>query len=73
MATHADNCGRRKLAAMLVEHEPRSTKQVCLSNIIKSHPARILNVKVNRHSLFLVSHVLWSLSVTSGSSFTKHW
>lgn len=31
VATHADNCGRRKLAAMLVEHEPRSTKQVCLS------------------------------------------
>ncbi|EOA29029.1 hypothetical protein CARUB_v10025283mg [Capsella rubella] len=30
VATHADNCGRRKLAAMLVEHEPRSTKQVPL-------------------------------------------
>ncbi|CAH8392757.1 unnamed protein product [Eruca vesicaria subsp. sativa] len=28
VATHADNCGRRKLAATLVEHEPRSTKQV---------------------------------------------
>lgn len=33
VATHADNCGRRKLAAMLVEHEPRSTKQVCLSKM----------------------------------------
>ncbi|KAG2326496.1 hypothetical protein Bca52824_009224 [Brassica carinata] len=31
VATHADNCGRRKLAAMLVKHEPRSTKQVCSS------------------------------------------
>ncbi|CAN8284876.1 unnamed protein product [Cochlearia groenlandica] len=30
VATHADNCGRRKLAALLVEHEPRSTKQVPL-------------------------------------------
>lgn len=29
VAAHADKCGRRKLAAMLVEHEPRSSKQVC--------------------------------------------
>lgn len=28
VAAHADKCGRRKLAAMLVEHEPRSSKQV---------------------------------------------
>lgn len=28
VAAHADKSGRRKLAAMLVEHEPRSTKQV---------------------------------------------
>ncbi|XP_059629226.1 protein VACUOLELESS1 [Cornus florida] len=30
VAAHADNNGRRKLAAMLVEHEPRSSKQVPL-------------------------------------------
>lgn len=30
IAAHADNSGRRKLAAMLVEHEPRSSKQVPL-------------------------------------------
>lgn len=30
VAAHADKSGRRKLAAMLVEHEPRSSKQVCL-------------------------------------------
>ena len=28
VAAHADKNGRRKLAAMLVEHEPRSSKQV---------------------------------------------
>lgn len=30
VAAHADKSGRRKLAAMLVEHEPRSSKQVSL-------------------------------------------
>lgn len=30
VAAHADKSGRRKLAAMLVEHEPRSAKQVPL-------------------------------------------
>ncbi|KAK9153282.1 hypothetical protein Sjap_000762 [Stephania japonica] len=30
VAAHADSCGRRKLAAMLVEHESRSSKQVPL-------------------------------------------
>lgn len=30
VAAHADKTGRRKLAAMLVEHEPRSSKQVPL-------------------------------------------
>ncbi|PIA41558.1 hypothetical protein AQUCO_02200179v1 [Aquilegia coerulea] len=30
IAAHADNNGRRKLAAMLIEHEPRSSKQVPL-------------------------------------------
>lgn len=30
VAAHADKIGRRKLAAMLVEHEPRSSKQVPL-------------------------------------------
>lgn len=29
VAAHADKNGRRRLAAMLVEHEPRSSKQVC--------------------------------------------
>lgn len=28
VAAHADKSGRRKLAAMLVEHEPHSSKQV---------------------------------------------
>jgi len=28
VAAHADKSGRRKLAALLVEHEPRSSKQV---------------------------------------------
>lgn len=30
VAAHADKSGRRKLAAMLIEHEPRSSKQVLL-------------------------------------------
>ncbi|KAJ0961270.1 hypothetical protein J5N97_000770 [Dioscorea zingiberensis] len=30
IAAHADNCGRRKLAALLVDHEPRASKQVPL-------------------------------------------
>ncbi|MQM07858.1 hypothetical protein Taro_040703, partial [Colocasia esculenta] len=30
VAAHADNCGKRKLAAMLVDHEPRSSKQIPL-------------------------------------------
>ncbi|KAL7087130.1 hypothetical protein ACP275_13G047200 [Erythranthe tilingii] len=30
VASHADKSGRRKLAAMLVEHEPRSAKQIPL-------------------------------------------
>ncbi|KAL5997534.1 vacuolar protein sorting-associated protein 16 [Asimina triloba] len=30
VAAHADSCGRRKLAAMLVEYEPHSSKQVPL-------------------------------------------
>lgn len=30
VAAHADKTGRRKLAAMLIEHEPRSSKQVPL-------------------------------------------
>lgn len=29
IAAHADNTGRRKLAALLVDHEPRSSKQAC--------------------------------------------
>lgn len=33
VAAHADKNGRRKLAAMLVEHEPRSSKQVLFSSI----------------------------------------
>jgi hypothetical protein len=32
VAAHADKNGRRRLAAMLVEHEPRSSKQVCIFN-----------------------------------------
>lgn len=28
IAAHADKSGRRKLAAMIVDHEPRSSKQV---------------------------------------------
>lgn len=28
VAAHADKNGRRKLSALLVEHEPRSSKQV---------------------------------------------
>lgn len=35
VAAHADKNGRRKLAAMLVEHEPRSSKQVLFNKIIK--------------------------------------
>jgi len=34
VAAHADRSGRRKLAAMLVDHEPRSSKQVFFFNII---------------------------------------
>lgn len=30
VAAHADKNGRRRLSAMLVEHEPRSSKQVCI-------------------------------------------
>ena len=33
VAAHADKNGRRKLAAMLVEHEPRSSKQVPIIEI----------------------------------------
>ncbi|KAJ0053471.1 hypothetical protein Pint_01395 [Pistacia integerrima] len=33
VAAHADKSGRRKLAAMLVEHEPRSSKQVYIEII----------------------------------------
>jgi len=63
VATHADNCGRRKLAAMLVEHEPRSTKQVCLSKMTTFRWSSLCRSK--RHSCFrgnnlcknLVSHV----------------
>lgn len=32
VAAHADQTGRRKLAAMLVEHEPLSSKQVLFSH-----------------------------------------
>lgn len=31
VAGHADKIGRRKLAAILVDHEPRSSKQVIIS------------------------------------------
>lgn len=41
VAGHADKIGRRKLAAMLVDHEPRSSKQVFISFL--------------SHFLFLVS------------------
>lgn len=33
VAAHADKNGRRKLAAMLIEHEPRSSKQVRFSSV----------------------------------------
>lgn len=36
VAAQADKSGRRKLAAMLIEHEPRSSKQVCLSFFLSS-------------------------------------
>ncbi|RRT78536.1 hypothetical protein B296_00013143, partial [Ensete ventricosum] len=29
IAAHADNSGRRKLAALIVDHEPHSSKQAC--------------------------------------------
>lgn len=34
VAGHADKTGRRKLAAMLVDHEPRSSKQVFISQLL---------------------------------------
>jgi hypothetical protein len=34
VAAHADRSGRRKLAAMLVDHEPHSSKQVFFFNIL---------------------------------------
>ena len=34
VAAHADRSGRRKLAAMLVDHEPRSSKQVFFNIIV---------------------------------------
>lgn len=44
VAAHADKNGRRKLAAMLVENEPRSSKQVLmlLNNLHKFLPFSLI-------------------------------
>lgn len=58
VAAHADKSGRRKLAAMLVEHEPRSTKQVSIAldyKLSKLHNA----VSVPSFFLFLFLGLLF--------------
>lgn len=54
VAKHADNNGRRKLAAMLVDQEPRSSKQVyawedllMVLNLVKYKELVILSGKLN--------------------------
>lgn len=82
VAAHADKSGRRKLAAMLIEHEPRSSKQVTFhlfyyhyySKILKSPVDSICRFTWGKRLLlqeFLSKFNSFNLS-TSGSSIVKH-
>ena len=65
VAAHADKSGRRKLTAMLVEHEPRSSKQVLVScfffiiSLFLSFFLMILQWRnISLKGVFLVPHPL---------------
>lgn len=65
VAAHADKNGRRKLAAMLVEHEPRSSKQVKF--------LILFFISFTRSFLkFTIVCLLIMIFFTSGSTSVKH-
>ncbi|XP_044503267.1 protein VACUOLELESS1 isoform X1 [Mangifera indica] len=61
VAAHADKSGRRKLAAMLVEHEPRSSKQVPLLLSIGEEDTALVKATESGDSdlVYLVLFHIW--------------
>ncbi|XP_022759131.1 protein VACUOLELESS1-like isoform X2 [Durio zibethinus] len=61
VAAHADKNGRRKLAAMLVEHEPRSSKQVPLLLSIGEEDAALIKATESGDTdlVYLVLFHIW--------------
>ncbi|MBA0758273.1 hypothetical protein Gotri_021284 [Gossypium trilobum] len=61
VAAHADKNGRRKLAAMLVEHEPRSSKQVPLLLSIGEEDTALMKATESGDSdlVYLVLFHIW--------------
>ncbi|KAK6912435.1 Vps16, C-terminal [Dillenia turbinata] len=61
VAAHADKTGRRKLAAMLVEHEPRSSKQVPLLLSIGEEDTALLKATESGDTdlVYLVLFHIW--------------
>ncbi|MBA0846418.1 hypothetical protein Goshw_001688 [Gossypium schwendimanii] len=61
VAAHADKNGRRKLAAMLIEHEPRSSKQVPLLLSIGEEDTALMKATESGDSdlVYLVLFHIW--------------
>uniref|UniRef100_A0A6N2NGT4 Vps16 C-terminal domain-containing protein n=1 Tax=Salix viminalis TaxID=40686 RepID=A0A6N2NGT4_SALVM len=61
VAAHADRSGRRKLAAMLVDHEPRSSKQVPLLLSIAEEDTALIKATESGDSdlVYLVLFHIW--------------
>ncbi|KAK9013191.1 hypothetical protein V6N11_041210 [Hibiscus sabdariffa] len=61
VAAHADKNGRRKLAAMLIEHEPRSSKQVPLLLSIGEEDAALMKATESGDTdlVYLVLFHIW--------------
>ncbi|KAJ6953935.1 protein VACUOLELESS1-like [Populus alba x Populus x berolinensis] len=63
VAAHADRSGRRKLAAMLVDHEPHSSKQVpLLLSIAEEETALVKATESGDTDLYLVLFHIWQKS-----------
>ncbi|KAL0353951.1 UNVERIFIED_CONTAM: protein VACUOLELESS1 [Sesamum angustifolium] len=65
VAAHADKSGRRKLAAMLVEHEPRSSKQIPLLLSIGEEDTALMKATESGDTdlVYLVLFHIWQSAI----------
>lgn len=72
VAAHADKNGRRKLAAMLIEHEPRSSKQVPFFFFLKLHFLLFLSFSFHWEFSTVKFIIHYNFDLSSGSTLAKH-